>query len=650
MNPEILKLQEKAVNSLISMWKSKDIITFKSPTGSGKTIMICDFMEKIISEDNDAIFLVSSLSKSELAEQNHESFLNKSITSPIIKPFLIKSETPEERGLKIPFQFNIYSLPIALFKEKSKLFQGIFTNFLKEMIKKGKKLYLIKDEAHIETKHIDNISNFFDKILNVSATPKTTKMHIDVEITEQEALSVNLIKSKKIMGTGELDELDDALEQFIKVKKEYNKILNINPCLLIQISNEEKGLQELGLILKKIENKKEKLKWMYMASDIRDYDTNDIAIKISNKNKKRKWKEYAKSNESLVDIIISKMVITEGWDIPRACMLFQIRDTESKTLTEQMIGRVRRNPILNKWNSPYIPNEARELAMTAWIWGDINDYNRGFTRVKNNSNIIVKTTELLGMKQVYENANFNPKQYLINEFKIIENNDNIFDLAKKWKTLTIDEYNTYWEYVENINDWVNFTYAIDKIKTENHRLVEEYDKTMTIATEEKFSIESYFENTNINLEIDNWIWKIVESNSNEYHFDSNAEKKFARFLRDLRLNTWGKNFYPNSKIKFQYIDDTLKASYPDFILKDFSNTVHIFEVKSINESNHFNFNSEEYKRKIQALRRAYKYCSKITKQNFYIPVLIGSNWRIYTFIDGIEDEKNLDELKKIITT
>ena len=40
------------------------------------------------------------------------------------------------------------------------------------------------------------------------------------------------------------------------------------------------------------------------------------------------------------------MVITEGYDIPRACMLYQVRDTESKILDEQVVGRVRRNPIL----------------------------------------------------------------------------------------------------------------------------------------------------------------------------------------------------------------------------------------------------------------------------------------------------------------
>ena len=61
------------------------------------------------------------------------------------------------------------------------------------------------------------------------------------------------------------------------------------------------------------------------------------------------------------------MVISEGWDIPRACMLYQVRDTQSKQLDEQVMGRVRRNPRLLDFEK--LDEEARDLAMKAWIWG-----------------------------------------------------------------------------------------------------------------------------------------------------------------------------------------------------------------------------------------------------------------------------------------
>jgi type III restriction enzyme len=62
--------------------------------------------------------------------------------------------------------------------------------------------------------------------------------------------------------------------------------------------------------------------------------------------------------------------MTEGYDIPRACALFQIRDTESGTLDEQVLGRIRRNPILKDWEEYYnadgTESEANKLAVTAY--------------------------------------------------------------------------------------------------------------------------------------------------------------------------------------------------------------------------------------------------------------------------------------------
>lgn len=66
MLQEIIQLHDEAVTALVDIIAKKDVITFKSPTGSGKTYMMADFMDRILSERNDVVFLVSSLSKSEL--------------------------------------------------------------------------------------------------------------------------------------------------------------------------------------------------------------------------------------------------------------------------------------------------------------------------------------------------------------------------------------------------------------------------------------------------------------------------------------------------------------------------------------------------------------------------------------------------------
>jgi hypothetical protein len=42
-----------------------------------------------------------------------------------------------------------------------------------------------------------------------------------------------------------------------------------------------------------------------------------------------KWKDYAKENSNTIDIIIFKMVITEGWIFPALVCFFQMRDSQS---------------------------------------------------------------------------------------------------------------------------------------------------------------------------------------------------------------------------------------------------------------------------------------------------------------------------------
>ena len=75
MLQEAKDLQNSAVAKLVNAvgQKEKSEYTFKSPTGSGKTYMMADFMNRIICESPDVIFLVSTLSKSSLAEQNYKS-------------------------------------------------------------------------------------------------------------------------------------------------------------------------------------------------------------------------------------------------------------------------------------------------------------------------------------------------------------------------------------------------------------------------------------------------------------------------------------------------------------------------------------------------------------------------------------------------
>ena len=78
MLQEAKDLQNAAVTRLVELTKTLDEITFKAPTGSGKTYMMADMMNRILADDENVVFLVSTLSKGDLATQNYEKFVEYS--------------------------------------------------------------------------------------------------------------------------------------------------------------------------------------------------------------------------------------------------------------------------------------------------------------------------------------------------------------------------------------------------------------------------------------------------------------------------------------------------------------------------------------------------------------------------------------------
>jgi type III restriction enzyme len=694
MLQEAIELQSNAVNRLVELTDKQNEITFKAPTGSGKTYMMADMMNRIIKTDKNVVFLVSSLSKGDLAKQNYEKFTEYSSFGSFkeIKPYLISSEISSEEALFIPTEYNVYLLPRDLYKKAAKLMQGPMEDFLLNMTLgklftgEDKKIYLIKDECHIKTTNLDSLSkNFFTKTYNFSATPKLSRGQTpDVEIKNQDAENAKLIKTIE-NEDGSNATVENAIDKFIKVKKEYLNLLGVNPCLIIQISNKDKAdeeLQEIYAIL----NKHADLKWMLIVNDSKECNTND-----NFKAKKlpvEKWKNFAKNNASAIDIIIFKMVITEGWDIPRACMLYQVRDSKSKQLDEQVIGRVRRNPRLLDFET--LSPEAQKLAMTAWIWGIIPDNIQKSFGVKlqeNGENIInelkIKTTRLKTLSEKEEldiNKFFNDNKN--NKTNIVSLN--IFRLYNNYKKAENSIQKMCDNYATDFQKWFSFTGNIDAIEKESNKYITNYEKSMEITKDEygqgfevSVPFTSYYTDNEHYINIKDWIWKRKDGNE-KFSFDSEAEKQWTEILVDISKDDnsngervckrisigkrnkyagtrnifgeiesehigdikqtylWGKNYIGNSEIKFEYYLGALHSSYPDFIMKDSYDRIHIFEVKSVNISSNMPgaFDNNLYQAKLIELKKAYQQASKLTNQIFYLPILRDDEWTIHQYCDG----------------
>lgn len=204
--------------------------------------------------------------------------------------------------------------------------------------------------------------------------------------------------------------------------------------------------------------------------------------------------------------------------------------------------------------------------------------------------------------------------------------------------------------------------SFDDIKKHYNSYVCDYENSMVIDKEVSFPISSFYVDNGNNNEIDNWVW-CRKDNQSSYSFDSEAELRWASLLQNLngRYGTeiemddeiddekflWGKNFPYNSEIKFEYYNEGVHASYPDFVMKDKSGIIHVFEVKSVNVSSSRQFDTNEYKNKVHLLEECYQACSnKLSDVYFYLPILKGDNWQIIRFRKGEKDIINKREFKE----
>lgn len=530
MLQEAIDLQQRAVRELEHLVKSKKEITFRSPTGSGKTHMMADFMNRVLADDQQVIFLVSTLSKGNLAQQNYDVFRDCADRGvfPKLNPYLISTDTSGEERLFIPTEYNIYVLPRDLYKKGGRLMQGAMEDFLQNITSNlfrsglNKKIYVIKDECHQATNNLDTLSDsYFTKVINFSATPKLSRgQKPDVEITDYEAEQAKLIK--RIEFGSEEDKLDKAIAKLKEIQADYINLLGVNPCLIIQISNKDKADAELAKIeaeLQKTDN--QNLKWMLIVDKDKDCKTNDKVGKLP----VARWKDYAKERASTIDVIIFKMVISEGWDIPRACMLYQMRDSQSDQLNEQVMGRVRRNPRLIDFEN--LSPEAQTLATTAWIWGNPPLERKKSIRVKLYSeqdiveNLKVTTTRLKSPSE--QKADFNVAAFLQQQ-RMPPARKDIFTLYQILKKSNTEIQTMCYDYAENdVQKWLKFNEFNKEIKSRHDEISRSYDKSMEKHKEVSFPVVSDYTDNGNYANIGDWVWQLRQSD--RFAFDSEAERE-----------------------------------------------------------------------------------------------------------------------------
>ncbi len=273
-------------------------INYSSPTGTGKTKMMAEVINKL---NEDYFFVITTLSKGQL---NHQ-------IKAEIERFTTKTNY-------IVYGLSDYTKNTILQKED-----------ILSLIPNGKRVIWFRDEGHINTNRwMEILEEISCKIVNFSATNKFNSDD-DIKCNFNHTMMLRTVHQSE-------GEPKDAIEKLLEVKNQHKDVQGYNPCALFRVLDDNVLKITIDLC------KKHKLKYINITDE--EYDMSDIC---------RDDNEY--------DVIINKFKITEGIDIRRAHVLYMTNEPKNPATTIQVIGRCRRNALLYRDDIDILAPENEEL-------------------------------------------------------------------------------------------------------------------------------------------------------------------------------------------------------------------------------------------------------------------------------------------------
>lgn len=353
------ELRDKA-NSLFKK-DGPRILVFKAPTGSGKTLMMAEWMMRLCdpySRTDGRTFSFIWIAVNKLHDQSHDT-LKKFYE---LKGTGLRCSYFDELEDKHIRQNEILFLNWASINNEDKVIvrANERDNNLSTVVERtkdaGRTVILVIDESHHTAKSKNSlaiIKNIEPKItIEVSATPQIGADALDEKVTIEigDVRAEEMIKKEVVINTGfenyvidkrkrdqTADELvlQAALQKRLDLKKKFvAEDSGVNPLLLIQLPDTRRGMpdkrEEVEAVLAKLG---------YTRKNGR------LAVYLSESDNRVNLENIEK-NESEVDVLIFKQAIALGWDCPRAAILVLFRQWKEVTMTFsiQTLGRIMRMP------------------------------------------------------------------------------------------------------------------------------------------------------------------------------------------------------------------------------------------------------------------------------------------------------------------
>ena len=359
-------LKEKS-NELLDLQGNHTII-FKAPTGSGKTVMLAEFLKEFVSnrtDDKEFSFIWTAPRK--LHTQSRNKLDRHYNDSMAIKCSTFEDLSEKEIGPNEILFLNWESINrednIFYRENEEEFYLGKVVENTKN---RGRILILIIDESH-HTAGAENTQNLIGIMnakltIEVSATPNISGDEI-VTVYRQKVVQEEMIKKEISINPGfkntilrqEKDgnlkvqsEAEESTNEFvIRTAVEKRDELNnqfidenskVNPLMLIQLPDRKHG---------KMDFKDEIIDILKEKHNI-TVDNRKLAVYLADD--KENLATITK-NDSPIEVMIFKQAIALGWDCPRASILVLFRDWRSIVFSIQTVGRIMRMPELKHYES-----------------------------------------------------------------------------------------------------------------------------------------------------------------------------------------------------------------------------------------------------------------------------------------------------------
>ena len=354
--------QEKHVNELKQKideflnLESNKICVFKSPTGSGKTIMMAELIKRLVDNRTDGkeiAFVWITVHK--LHDQSREKLEKYYEDLQIVSCLNFNDLQDKQIHDKEILFFNWQSIN----QEKNIYIRENENEFnLDKVIENTKderrEIILIIDESH-HTASSEKSKEVIQKInpkvtIEVSATPKIFNtdyvQSVDLqEVKEEEMVKKSVKLNHKLSNIADstTDEIiiKTALEKRLQLKNNYeDECSDVSPLVLIQLPDSRKGV---------LDRKDQIIKMLDSSFGI-NMDNGKLAIYLSDKNSKINLENIEK-NTNEVEALIFKQAITIGWDCPRSSILVLFREWKNFEFSIQTIGRIIRMPEIKHYGN-----------------------------------------------------------------------------------------------------------------------------------------------------------------------------------------------------------------------------------------------------------------------------------------------------------